>query len=305
MNHLAGGCAWVLLGALAAGSAAAADWTSLYPVSQMLGEKPRLEQVLRGTISQEIEPYFTPEQRRSFFDLEVNLLLDNKTASPIEFDLPRTGEVTIPLVTLLFVEDLAKAYAWLWANRCSSETIDEYTAMLRYRRPADFPGGRYPAPLEALHVPAGALENPDVKKMFLRMRNTAFSFMLLHQLGLQRGEGPASADLFALDLMRRNSETPMGLLLLMSASVHLPEDRDPVTPARLHTIADYLDLRVLDFVQGRSDRDLARRAINAVAKSLREAATFLNDPVAKDTWADRARSADVATLTPKRQEAGR
>ena len=281
--------------------AQAADWTALYTPDVLSREKPRLQQIVQNTIAQEIEPYFTTPQRRAFSGLQPDLRLESTSASPIEFDLPRNGFAVMPVVTLLFVEDLAKAYAWLWANRCSSETVDEYAAMLRYRKAGDFPDNRYPPPLEALHIPANGLDNPETKKMFFRLRNTAYSFMLLHQLGLQReGNGPEQADQFALDLMKRNSETPMGLLLLMTASVHLPEDRNPATPARLQAMADYLDLRVLDFVQARPDRTLARNAINAVARSLRASAVFLQDQTAQNNWAERARRTDSSMLTPQR-----
>jgi hypothetical protein len=201
------------------------------------------------------------------------------------------------------VEDLAKAYAWLWTNRLSSETVDEYTSMLRYRRATDFPNSKYPAPLVALHIPANALNNAQVNKMFLRVRTTAYMFLILHQIShIRSGETTEEqSDLFALDLMKRNSETPLGLLLLMNAGIYLPDEGNPVTAKRLLVLAHYLDAHVQDFVEARPDRIAARNAIHAIARNFRVLAASLQDAGSQNAWAERARRTDVSTLLPKRQ----
>lgn len=44
-------------------------------------------------------------------------------------------------------------------------------------------GNRYPLPLLALHIPTNALANSKVDDLSLRFRNTAFAFILGHELG--------------------------------------------------------------------------------------------------------------------------
>ena len=286
-------------------SAQASDWSTLYGDAVLAREKPRLQRLAEDVDADDIGPCFTPSQRLSFGTLRIDLPLSANSASPINGDLQRGTAVVLPALTLLFVEDLAKAYAWLWTSRLSSETVDEYISMLRYRKATDFPEGKYPAPATALHIPANALENPDTKRMFARLRTSAYMFLVLHQMGhLRASPGETEeeqADLFALDLMRRNSETPLGLLLIINAGVYLPDNRDPVTAKRLVAMANYLDRRMQDFVDARPDRVAARDAIHAIAKDFRVSAGLLEDPGIQMAWAERAKRTDVSTLLPKPQ----
>ena len=56
--------------------------------------------------------------------------------------------VAMPVLSLMFLEDLCTAYALLHLKGYSLETIDEYVTMLRYKKAADFPDGRYPPTLK-------------------------------------------------------------------------------------------------------------------------------------------------------------
>ena len=294
----------VCLGFVCVVRASAADWSSLYGAAVLAREQTRLQHLAEDVSANEIGTYLTDGQRLLFGPPPIDLPLKTDSASPINCDLHRNGTIVLPALTLLFVEDLAKAYAWLWANHYSSETVDEYTSMLRFRNIADFPESKYPAPLTALHIPADALNEADVKKMFLRLRTSAYMFLILHQMGQLRSSGETSeeqTDLFTLDLMKRNSETPLGLLLLMDAGVYLPDGQHPITAKRLIWMADYLDRRVQDFVEGRPDRLLARNAIHAIARSLRVSAASVQDSSTQSAWAEQARRTDVSSLLPKRQ----
>jgi hypothetical protein len=293
----------VWLGLLCVVHAHASDWSSLYGEAVLAREKPRLQHLVEDVAVSEIDPYFSNSQRLLLGVLPVDLPLNADGASPIDGDVHRRGVIVLPALTLLFVEDLAKAYAWLWSNRLSSETVDEYISMLRYRRASDFPAGKYPTPVVALHIPANALEKADAQKMFVRLRTSAFLFLILHQMGMVHpsSEPDEQADLFALDFMKRNSETPLGLLLVMNAGVYLPDEVHPVTAKRLLAMAHYLDSRVQEFVDARPDHVLARDAIHAIAKDFRVSAALLDDPGIQIAWAERARRTDVSTLLPKPQ----
>jgi hypothetical protein len=292
------------LGLLCCANIRASDWSSLYSTDNLAHEKPRLQHLVESVAVNDIGPYLTNGQRLLFGALPIDLPLNSNAASPIDVSLHHGGKVVLPVLTLLFVEDLAKAYAWLWSNRFSSETIDEYISMLRYRRAADLPEGKYPTPETALHVPANALQNVNANKMFVRLRTTAYMFLVLHQMEQERTSGEMEdeqADLFALDVMKRNSETPFGLLLLMDAGVYLPDPAHPVTARRLLAMAHYLDVSVQDFVEARPDRVKARDAIHAIARSFRVSAGSIEDPGTQITWAERARQTDASTLGPKLQ----
>jgi hypothetical protein len=297
----------------------AVDWSSLYGVDNLEAQRPRLHEDLDLVIAQEIQPFLTIEQAHFFANIQIDLpAVAQPNPNPFDFYSSQARHIVVPLLTIAFVEDMAQAYAWLWANRCSSQTVDEYLGMLRERAPGDFPEGRYPNPLVALHIPAGAMDDPAVARMAQRVRGTTLSFLLLHQLGhlsyvpssqekaLKRDPVEAReerADGFALGVMKKNSETPAGLVMLIHGMMYLPASAPkghPLTAARLKAIADYLDARVREFSQGRPDANLARSAIESLANHIRDARRFLSDTTGQQLWAEQGRKATVADLVPRR-----
>jgi hypothetical protein len=309
----------VVCALLLASSALCGDWSSLYDAKQLESQRERLSKDLNSVIAQEIEPFLTSAQRHAISDIRIDLPLSAEpAANPLDFYSAHAGNITLPLLTVAFVDDMAEAYAWLWANRYSSLTVDEYLGMLRNRAAGDFPGNRYPAPLEALHIPANALENPAVAQMTDRVRATTLSFMLLHQFGhlnhrtvseeaTVKHDGVDGeeefADRFALEAMKKNSETPAGLLMLIHGMLYLPAappKQHPVTRQRLNAMADYLDTRVKEFATGRPDRKVATVAIHALADHMRRAALFLSDSTGQRLWAEQSSQTTVASLLPRR-----
>jgi hypothetical protein len=291
---------------LLANSLGAADWSNFYDANRLSSEKPRLEQELSEVEDRDIKPYFTRSQLLAFSGIELAVPVSNALAGPLAIPAVRKDRITLPVVSLLFVEDLAQAYAWLWTNGFSSETVDEYCGMLRSRSPEEFSGRRYPAPLEALHVPANALENPTAKRMFTRVKNNALAFLILREFARARGAASGAmsdeqADIFALDLLKRNSEIPFGPLLIVEAQLYLPGNGEIPTAARLIALANYLDLRVLEFVAGRPDRNAGITAIHSIARRLRASAAFLGDREGQRLWSEQARKTTVASLVPRRQ----
>jgi hypothetical protein len=295
------------------------DWTSLYGVPRLESQRERLTHDVDSVIAQEIQPFLTSAQANAFFDIQITLpLTAEPEANPLDFYSAHAGNITLPLLTVAFVEDMSEAYAWLWANRYSSQTADEYLGMLRNRVPGDFPGNRYPTPLEALHIPANALENPIVAQMTERVRATTLSFIVLHQFGHlshrtaseeatlkhDRVEGEEElADNFALEVMKKNSEPPAGLLMLIHGMLYLPPvppKQHPVTRHRLNAMADYLDARVREFAEGRPNTRLTVVAIESLANHIRKAALFLSDSTGQRLWAEQSSQMTIASLMPRR-----
>lgn len=301
-----------------AGVLCAADWSSLYDQGKLEERRQRFRNDVDLVIAQEIQPFLTVEQAHAFSKIRLDLpVTAAPEPNPFDFYSPGEGRITLPLLTVAFVEDMAEAYSWLWANRCSSQTVDEYLGMLRNRVPADFPDQHYPSPLVALHIPSNALDDPAVAKMTLRVRGTTLSFILLHQFGhlsyrtsaeeaaMKRDRVEAEeehADAFALEVMKKNSETPAGLLMLIHGMMYLPATppkNHELSHLRLKAMADYLDLRVHEFSDGRPDRRLATAAIHSLAGHLRQAATFLSDNTGQQLWAEQGRKTTVADLIPR------
>jgi hypothetical protein len=73
----------------------------------------------------------------------------------------------------------------------------------------------------------------------------------------------------------------------------------PLTHVRLKAMADYLDVRVHEFSDGRPDRRLATTAIHSLASHLRQAAIFVSDNTGQQLWAEQGRKTTVADLVPR------
>jgi hypothetical protein len=224
------------------GWAAAGDWAEMYPVEQLTREKPRLEgraNQMLGIVRTLIAKGGLAGSRAPVLaSVRIDAPLSDDAGVPLDFASrysANTGVVIAPVLSLLFLEDLCTAYAWLYKKGLALDTIDEYLTMLRYKRGADFPQGRYMAPLVALGIPATAADDPDVSGLALRFRNSAYAFIVAHELGHIIAGHPsadtvttersraneAAADDFALRVLAVDSEIPMGAILFFEAQAYL------------------------------------------------------------------------------------
>jgi hypothetical protein len=89
--------------------------------------------------------------------------------------------------------------------------------------------------------------------------------------------------------------------MYLEAALYLAADTHPVTAPRLLAIANYLNLRVLEFVEGRPDRAAGITAIHSIASRLRASAAWFSDAEGQRLWAEQAKKTDVAALRPRRQ----
>ena len=319
----------------AAPADAAGTWVEMYGGDQLIREQPRFEQFidklyafLRDTIVQS----GIAGDSRAVAAVRIKLPLPDGPASPLNFySSPSGPTVFLPLFSLLFLEELTTAYAWLYSQNYSLETIDEYLAMLHFKPAAAFPGGRYPPPLAALGVPAEAWKEPAVGELGLRFRNSAVAFILAHELGhialhhqgysgisrevSRRDE--SGADAFALAVMARTATIPMGAVLFFQAQAYtMPsfglyksqgrsvEDWDkamrdeithPLTPDRLSAIAVSLSRQAV-----KESRPAERETLGFIATRLAKIAEDLGDVDLQQCVAVAAARADPAELRPHR-----
>jgi hypothetical protein len=328
----------IVIGLLAAaGSPAAAleanDVSHLYEEKKLVQEKPRLENVVRQIWTRAYLPAITPEEKRRLSTVQLDFPLIGRARSPIDFSAnSEKNTISLSIVSLLFFEDLSTAYAWLWANGYSLSTIDEYVAMLKYRKPSVFAGKRYPLPLPALHIPAKALSNPKVDDLSLRFRNTAFAFILGHELGhiyhqhalggmtlQQARDNEIAADYFALELLRRTSTIPMGATLFFQASAYwfphrgdYPNDQEwhtylqeeaehPLTADRLRTLARRMQTAAADFSRNEPNTSFGLEAVQFIARGITQIASILEDTDLQIFMAKKAAQTDARSLLPRRE----
>lgn len=239
---------------------AANDWSSLYGEPRLFKQQPRFESRANELLYERIWPYLTANEQRALARVQLTFPLAED--GPLVF-YSNGQSVVMPILSLLFWEDLCIAYAWLWANGYSLETVDEYITMLRYKDAAEFSGGRYPPPLTALQIPREAITtaqgynqptDPQVEELFLRFRNSGWAFILLHELGHiyykhpgynnipteQTRKNEEQADLFALAVMERTGTIPMGALLFFQALAYmLPSKGQFIAEGRYQSEEDW------------------------------------------------------------------
>ena len=244
----------------------------------------------------------------------------------------RSSEIFMPVVSLLMIEDLCTAYAWLQVKGFEHSTIDEYLALLKYGNPAAFPNGRFPAPLPALGIPPNALDDKKVDELSLRLRNGAWAFILLHEAGHIRyghrstagepaykaQERERDADAFALRAMANDDAVPLGAFLYWQASIHYYPNRGdfssdaewekfrartsthPVNSERATHIASFLETHAAEFADGPNAKPLQKQLVLEIAAGMKKISDTLKDPQRQRAARELAKATTIQTLKPRR-----
>jgi hypothetical protein len=309
------------------------DYSTLYDRATLAREQGRLAGRVTGILERGIRPFLVGTERVALANTTLDFPLVGDNRDPLDFYSDSASRsVTMPVLSLLFLEDLCTAYAWLWANGYRLESVEEYVTMLKYK---DF-NGRYPPPLAAMQIPTNVLRDPKVSDLSLRFRNTAYAFILGHELGhvLNDDRGyrgvPAEearrreqrADQFGLEVMRRTRDIPMGAMLFLQTVVYYWPNRadaggmtdaqwrasldrkatHPLTAARLKALATRLDELAGDFALGQPNRASAIGTIRFMAGRFSEFADFLADADLQRVMAVKARNSEVSSLAPRREK---
>jgi hypothetical protein len=242
---------------LASSTAGAQSFASMYDMPKLQQERPRYEQRI-GNVYRRIAALLTEPERRALAGVRIEFpLIGAQTGTPVDFYTMghiKSATVFMPVLSLLFLEDLATAFAWLHHHDDSLDTIEGYVTPLRSKKATDFAGGRYPAPLKALRIPPEALSDASVKALARAWRDEAYAFILLHELGhvLSRypriggvpgdvlGKHEEEADRFALTVLARADPIPMGMVLWLMTQVNaLPHKGQLIAEGVVKSEADW------------------------------------------------------------------
>jgi hypothetical protein len=321
---------------LASSTAGAQSFAYMYDMPTLQQEKPRYEQRI-GNVYGRIAALLTEPERRALAGVRIECPPRGAhTGTPVDFYTMghvRSATVFMPVLSLLFLEDLATAFAWLQHHDYSLETIEAYITLLRSKKATDFPGGRYPAPLKALRIPPEALSDASVQSLAHAWRDEAYAFILLHEFGHVLSRHPRidgvprevtrkqeeEADRFALTVLERADTSPMGIVLwLMAQANALPQKGQltaegvvkseadwrmyvktwaphPFTADRLSAIALHLDVWAK-----RAGHGQPRDILTSRAARLTNIAESFRDPEWQSCNAVAAPRSDLATLEPRR-----
>lgn len=226
----------VLLVALSLVPQCRCEVIGVYDARKLAAERVRLEKRARELWQKMYDELLTPDDQVALKQARLRFPTLSPDGSLLNFYADsRQGIVDLPIHSLLLLEDACTAYAWLYHKGYSAITINEYASMLKHRRPGDFPGGEFPPPLKALGIPDDALLDKQVNELSLRFRNSAYAYVLAHEMGhvLRRHPGNQNvradvsrtnelqADEFALQVLRQDRQVPMGAILFFQMTAFI------------------------------------------------------------------------------------
>lgn len=293
-------------------------WAGLYDTATLQHWQAQFRPGLESNLREVLLPRLTPVERLGVLGLRLDMPL-RAERHPMNFyaDHDAQGPVlSMPVASLRFLGDICLAWAWLNAKGYGLDTVTDYLAILAQRGPEGFVGGS-PRPLLALGIPADARDDPRVQRDLQRLFDTAVVFLMAHELGhLQAGHRATSdasqsrqqeraADRFALEIMRRSAEAPVGVVAFFTIASHLDGVTSaaatgrshPTSPERLHAAAEQVRASAADYARSGTSVDVLQR----IASQLTEIAQALQDPGLQALVRIKGLTMRADMLAPRRQ----
>jgi hypothetical protein len=270
----------------------------------------RYEQGWRDNYDNVISKVFTDQERSRL--AAVRFRMEQRIAGNEPLGFLGGGNIVIAsAASLRFFEDIALAYTWLDRNGLATQSVADYLLMLRYW---DAHKGRPPKPLEALCIPANAWDTREIADRATRVFDTIALFVLLHEYGHAFHGHPGNiavrpedsraneeaADRFALDLLARVGEVPLGVAPLFFPMSHLSDQvarTHPVSPDRLMSVARHLTTSARSFEQGL--RPSAKVTMLGIAIEISQLALLMADPDVRRSSALIGRTVTPNDLAPR------
>ena len=265
--------------------------------------KARYDESMNKIYRQWIYPKLSVDEKNKLANIDISIPISVDKYEPVSF-LRRVGtsQVIMSAQSLKFLDDISTAYAWLHVNGYSVETATDYVAMLRYQGRDQFPGKRYPLPLDTLQIPDNALSDPEVDKLALRLFNGARTYILAHEIGHIIYDHPGydeisrkdavkneiDADKFALDVIERIDSSGiffLGIILYHQVYSHWNWDNNnsthPTSASRIRTIS-------------------SRENNISMSVLLQDLASSLEDEETQNSTRISSENRDIRTLAPRR-----
>lgn len=248
-----------------------------------------------------ILPRLSPEQRERIGSLVFEFPPRIESHEPFGFAADANGRIIYMSVqSLRFLDEASIAAAWLNRNGYTMESLTNYWLMLRNWDDSDPP----PPMLRTLCIPADAIANREVDELSQKIFSTAIFFIMLHEIAhvIAEHDGYANidpeearareeaADAFALDIMARVGDAPLGVVNLFLAMTYFSDNSadfptmrayeknlakrtHPLSPDRLRVFADTLEETAADY----SGSGINPVEIAVIAGQIRLIASTLKD----------------------------
>jgi hypothetical protein len=303
-------------------AARAQDWAGFYDRQTLVYWHGQTPPGIEENFREVVWPKLLPDEKRKLSRVTLDFPLEDARQLMNFYAVWGGGKqtITLPISSIRFLADIALAEAWLGVSGYSTDPVTDYLAMLKYQWPDRLAGRRY-RPREALGIPDDATANPRVERRFQRDFGTAIVFVLGHELGhlyyqhgmnvsLERSrQQEEEADRFAMELMRRIGEPPVGMVLFFRILAHLaPYTSDPDYPARraaathpiasarLRAVAAGIETNVADF----SRTGIATTTLADFAGMVRDYAKLFDEEGMQQLTRQKGLSAKPELLGPRK-----
>lgn len=201
----------------------------------LLSRKPIYEEGLRSNLETVILPRLSETEKARLAAIELEFPMRVADAEPVAFATDGR-RIVMSVSSIRFLGEISIAVAWLQLNGYTLESLTNYALMLRHGRM----GAPPPAPMHALCVPSAAVNDPQVDRLAGKIFSNMLVFILLHEMGhiiyghledagddLARERTQESdADGFALDVMARIGDSPLGIVPYFTVIAHMTRGRD-------------------------------------------------------------------------------
>lgn len=316
---------------LAADARVSRPWSGFYDRPTLAKAAEDLRPGILDNWQHVILPALTAEERRQLE--QVRFVVEPEDPdSPLNF-FAVSGEVHVPASSARMLGDLVAAWMWLDQRGYSTDTVNEYLAILKYQWASGVLRGQRYRPLEALGVPADVRNDPVIADQYAGVISNALFFIIGHELGhlLHDHEGidaqdtatsarsihqEQQADAFALELMRRIGALPLGVpMFFMFTTALEPAPGDPGYRAprthphsgeRIRAVASVLRAQARGYARGFRDASTAVARVNAIADLLvndaapdRSVVAALESPVIQDLWRQKGLKGRLEDLRPR------
>jgi hypothetical protein len=212
-----------------------AEWQQRYPPG------------ILSNFNQVILPRIDAAERQALQGVGFRFPLRIDDREPFAFAADAQNRtIYMSVQSLKFLDEISIAIAWLDRNGYSTESVYNYLTMVKNWQASEPP----PPILPTLCIPENVLSNPDVDSLAQKSFSTAVVFIMLHELGhIFHGhsgyvgvdptvarENESEADTYALNVMARLGDVPLGVVNLFLTMAYLFESRTDFSSDQDHEL---------------------------------------------------------------------
>jgi hypothetical protein len=300
----------------------------LYAREKLEADAARWREQIRAEYQETILPQLTDAEHAALSAIKIEVPISGPKGDPFEF-YTDGSTIYLPALSLRFYSDLCVANAWLNAHRFDGTTVRDYVGVL-FREAAASPRAPLAPVLRTLGVPDNAREESAVSNRADRNFGNTVVFLLAHELGhalkkhdtnlrdpVQKRTQEVEADQFAIEIMRRVGQVPLGLEFWFDverirhvAPIKFPTEAEwqrylagldhPVTTERLEALAAAIDKSPDSFARNQTNQALWTQRSKILAQYFRLAAPFASNPIARTAEYSRVRELRLADLKPRK-----